>query len=57
MYGRFRNNKVKSEEDEKQAKLERVNQMKKIYLQPRQGTMKTASNLFYWLIFYHRNKL
>ena len=57
MYGRFKNNKVKSEEEDKQAKLERVNQMKKIYLQPRQGTMKTASNLFYWLIFYHRNKL
>ena len=49
MYGRFKNNKVKSNEEDKQAKLERVNQMKKIYLQPRQGMMKAASNLFvYW---------
>lgn len=41
MYGKFKNNKVKSAEEEKQAKLERVNQMKKIYLQPRSETRKT----------------
>ena len=56
MYGKFKNNKIKSAEDEKQAKLDRVNQMKKIYLQPRAASRKTAgiclflhTSLFYRL--------
>ena len=47
MYGKFKNNKVKSAEEEKQAKLDRVNQMKKIYLQPRTGSRKTSGFVDY----------
>ena len=51
MYGKFKSNKIKSSEDNKQAKLDRVNQMKKIYLQPRQGIMKTAGKCSYLFHF------